>query len=112
MTGRRGERRGRATAGEDPVPLADALGAVAGRLGFAAPDVVATVFARWEDLVGPAVAAHARPARVDGDMLVVVVDHPAWATQLRHLAPDILRRVAESCAPQQPPTRLEVRVRP
>lgn len=109
---RRRERDGRrARAGDDPVTVADAIGAVVRRLGMERPDVVATIFARWDELVGPAMAAHVRPQRVDGQTLVVVADHPAWATQTRHLAPDVLARIAERCGPATVPTRVDVRVR-
>jgi len=73
--------------------------------------VVGAVFSRWNDIVGPAVAAHVRPVRVDGVTLVVSADHPAWATQMRHLAPDILARLTEVCGAQHALERLEVRVR-
>jgi predicted nucleic acid-binding Zn ribbon protein len=48
---------------------------------------------------------------VDGVTLVVSADHPAWATQLRHLAPDILARLTEVCGAQNALERLDVRVR-
>lgn len=93
------------------MPLAEALGALAERLGAGRAEVIATVFSQWQDLVGEAVAAHVRPLRVDSDTLFVCVDHPAWATQLRHLAPDILDRVTEACRPHPAPTRLQATVR-
>jgi predicted nucleic acid-binding Zn ribbon protein len=102
-------RRGRRSDG--PVPLAESLGALSDRLGVGQVDVVTVVFSRWEELVGPAVASHVQPQRIDGATLVVIADHPAWATQLRHLAPEILARVAEVCAPAPGPERLEIRVR-
>ena len=49
----------------------------------------------------------ARAARCawTGSTLVVSADHPAWATQMRHLAPDILARLREVCgAPARPRT--------
>ena len=60
--------------------------------GAAAPTAV---WAHWDEAVGPAVAAHARPAAVKGTTLVVAVDSPAYATQLRLLGPQLLKRVAE-----------------
>jgi predicted nucleic acid-binding Zn ribbon protein len=93
------------------VRLSDALGAVASHLGAGRPEVVQLVFGRWEDIVGPAVAAHVRPMRVDGVTLVVSADHPAWATQMRHLAPEILARLAAACGDAEAPERLQVRVR-
>lgn len=101
--------RGRVTHG--PVPLVDALGVVAGRLGLGPTDLVTTVFGHWEALVGPALAAHVRPLRLDGETLVVSVDHPAWATQVRHLAPEILERLDDACGGTGAPVRLDIRVR-
>ena len=105
----RRDSRGRHTGG--PVRLSAVLGNVASELGAGRADVVRIVFGQWEELVGPAVAAHVRPLRVDGDTLVVSADHSAWATQMRHLAPDILATVADACGATEAPQRLEVRVR-
>ena len=54
-----------------------------------------TVFSRWEEVVGPAVARHARPLRLESGLLVVAVDQPAWATQVRALGPRIVAEIAE-----------------
>ncbi len=105
----RGRQRGRG--GGDPVRLGEVIGAVTGRLGLGRVDVVEVVFGRWEEIVGPSVAAHVRPHRLDGTTLIVHVDHPAWATQFRHLAPGILTRLQEVCGPQGAPEHLQVRVR-
>jgi predicted nucleic acid-binding Zn ribbon protein len=66
-----------------PPPVAAAGGS--GALG--------AVFSRWEEIVGTAVAAHARPLRMTGGTLVVAVDHPAWATQVRALGETLRERV-------------------
>ena len=54
-----------------------------------------TVFSRWEEVVGPAVARHARPLRLESGLLVVAVDQPAWATQVRTLGPRIVAEITE-----------------
>lgn len=108
--GRRGsDGRGRHLDG--PVHLSEALGAVSDRLGGPRPDVLRVLFGRWEQIVGDAMAAHVRPVRLHEEVLVVACDHPAWATQVRHLAPDILDRVREACGERDAPARIEVRVR-
>ena len=111
MTGgdSRSDHRGRRTSG--PVPMSEALGAVAGRLGLGRPDLISVVFGRWEELVGAAMAVHVRPVRLVAGTLVVSADHPAWATQIRHLAPEILERVATEFGREGAPERLEIRVR-
>jgi len=65
-----------------------------------------TVFSRWEELVGPSVARHTKPLRIGSGTLVVEVDQPAWATQLRILAPGILARLTERTG--EPIERLDV----
>ena len=102
--------RGRSSGGM--VRVGDALGEVASRMGAGRADVVGAVFGRWDEIVGAAVAAHVRPVRVEGVTLVVSADHPAWATQMRHLAPDILTRLHEVCGTGDALERLDVRVRP
>jgi predicted nucleic acid-binding Zn ribbon protein len=108
---RPGRRDGRGRSRDGPVRIGDALGEVASHIGAGRADVVTVVFGRWDDIVGASVAAHVRPVRMDGTTLVVSADHPAWATQIRQLAPDILGRLAEACGPVSAPERLEVRVR-
>ncbi len=68
---------------------------LAADLGVAPPSVLGPVFTGWADLVGDQVAAHATPVSLRGGVLVVVVDQPAWATQLRFLSADVRRRLAE-----------------
>lgn len=108
MTGR--ARPGRSHR-EQPVAVSESLGLVAERLGLGRPDVVGVVFAHWEEVVGAAMAAHVRPVRIESGTLLVVADHPAWATQTRQLGPDIVARIAERCGGGDGPSRVEVRVR-
>jgi predicted nucleic acid-binding Zn ribbon protein len=71
---------------------------------------VGRLFARWEELVGPAIAAHVRPIRLDAEALVVTVDHPAWATEVRQFGEELLDRVASEVGVARP-DRLEIRIR-
>ncbi|HXX89607.1 MAG TPA: DUF721 domain-containing protein [Acidimicrobiales bacterium] len=103
------DRRARSTDG--PTPLAESLGVVADRLGMGRADVVGAVFSRWEEIVGPAVAAHVRPLRIEGTTLVVTADHPAWAVQIKHLRTEVLQRVGEVTGGARAPDDIEVRVR-
>ncbi|MST32581.1 DUF721 domain-containing protein [Acidimicrobiaceae bacterium USS-CC1] len=92
----------------EPRPVAASLGRVSERLGLGRPTTLGAVFARWEELVGPDVAAHATPRTLRDGVLTVVVDHPAWASSLRLLAADVLGRVSE--AGGEPVGELVVRV--
>ena len=67
---------------------------VLGRLGSApTPAVMEAVFTRWDELVGTELGGHLRPLRVDGRVLVVAVEHPAWATRARMESGQILARL-------------------
>jgi predicted nucleic acid-binding Zn ribbon protein len=84
----------------DPIALGDSLGGVVRSLR---PDTATAptaqslggVFGRWVEAVGEPVARHVRPVKLDGGRLVVEVDDPAWATQLRFLEATLRARVRE-----------------
>jgi predicted nucleic acid-binding Zn ribbon protein len=96
--------------GEDrPHELARSLDRVARSIGAPPVEALSVVFSRWEDVVGSAVAAHSRPVSLRQSTLVVSVDHPAWATQLRYLGTSILGRITEAVG-HEVASRLEVRV--
>lgn len=77
----------------DPVPLRESMDQVLAGLGAPAVDDVRTIHDRWSDLVGAGVAEHARPASIEHGRLVIAVDDPAWASQLRWAEADLLRRL-------------------
>jgi hypothetical protein len=47
----------------------------------------------WDKVVGPQIAARARPARMRDDTLEVWVDHAVWMQQLQLMKPKILARL-------------------
>lgn len=67
------------------------------------------VFGRWEEVVGEALAAHVQPVKLDGTTLVVQVDDPAWATQLKFLEATLKQRLVEVAGATI--ERIDVRVR-
>ena len=97
--------------GEDGGPRAvrESLDAFARRLGAPEAAPLATVFAHWPDVVGEQVAAHARPVSLVRGVLVVAVDQPGWATQLKYLGSQVVDRIGE-VAGAGLVERLEVRV--
>ena len=54
-----------------------------------------SVFGRWADIVGPEVAAHTTPDSFADGVLAVTADSTAWATQVRLLAPMLVKRLNE-----------------
>ena len=78
-----------------PRPVADGLDHLARRLGAPTASALGAVFSHWEEAVGPTIAAHATPRSLADGVLVVGVDQPGWATQLRYLTNDLLQRLKE-----------------
>jgi len=89
---RRARRSARAHR-EDPQPLSTALDGLLADQGWQTEAAVGSVFGRWDQLVGPDVAAHTRPERFSDGELVVIADSAAWATQMRLLTSAVLRRL-------------------
>ncbi len=81
----------------DPVPISAALDSVLRSLrGGAGRREIGGVFGRWDETVGPVVAANVRPVRLEARTLLVEVQDPAWATQVRFLADELRARLAET----------------
>lgn len=70
---------------------------------------IALVLAHWQEAAGALLALHAAPLRIDGDCLVIVVDHSQYASEVRWLGPSILARLAE-LAGEPVAQQIEVRV--
>ena len=106
VSGHPGPGRGRETAAvttwrpavPDPVErlprkVSESLDGVTGALGAPPSGVMASVFRHWEELVGPEIAAHVAPTSLRGGVLLLIVDQPVWAAQLRYLTADLQRRI-------------------
>jgi predicted nucleic acid-binding Zn ribbon protein len=78
---------------DDPAPLSTAIDGLVSDTGWELAVATGSVFGRWAQIVGPDLAAHTSPdGLVDGE-LTVVADSTAWATQLRLLAADLVRKL-------------------
>jgi predicted nucleic acid-binding Zn ribbon protein len=95
----------------EPTPIGDALDRVLKGLGTPGLAASRTVFGDWEELVGPAYAAHARPVSLDHGCLLVAVEDPVWATRFRYEQAGLLDRFAADLGPGVV-TRIDVRVSP
>jgi predicted nucleic acid-binding Zn ribbon protein len=95
---------------DDPKPIAESLDRVLRGLGNPGVAAVRTVFSEWEELVGSATAAHAKPVSLDGQCLLVVVDESGWATRFRYEQAGLLQRFAAELG-DGVITRIDVRVR-
>ena len=92
----------------DPIPISQSLDGVVRSLRGPSRQAVGGVFGRWVDAVGEQVAEHVRPLKLDERVLVVEVDDPAWATQVKFLTPTIIDRLREVAGVEI--ERVEVRV--
>jgi predicted nucleic acid-binding Zn ribbon protein len=81
---------------DEPRPIGESLDDLMRSLRGTGRRAIGGVFAGWDDAVGPVVAAHVRPVRLDGGVLTVEVGDPAWATQVRLLHDDLLARLTEA----------------
>jgi len=92
----------------DPMPLSASLDSVMRSLRGPGRREVGGLFGRWDAVVGAQIAAHARPVRLDGSVLVVEVDDPAWATQLRLLTAQLCERLASEVGVEVDEVRVRV----
>ena len=79
----------------DPQLLGSALDRLLAERGWQTDAAVGGVMGRWAVIVGPELAGHCEPVAFDGGELVVRAESTAWATQLRLLAPSLVRRLNE-----------------
>lgn len=79
----------------DPAPLGAVVDKFVTSSGWSTDLAVHGVFGRWESIVGAEVAGHCTPERFRDRVVTVRTDSTAWATQLRLLAPTVVRRLNE-----------------
>ena len=79
----------------DPQPVAANIQRLVTERGWTTAVSVGGVIGRWDSVVGADIAAHCRPDSFADGVLTVRADSSAWATQVRLLAPVLLRRLAE-----------------
>ncbi len=94
----------------DPVPLRSSLDKVAKRFGSSSASAMSGLFERWEELVGPSIAAHAKPVSLKSGHLRVEVDSSAWAAQLRFMTTDLVGRCCSALGPGAV-KQIDIRVR-
>ncbi|WP_020574613.1 DUF721 domain-containing protein [Actinopolymorpha alba] len=95
-TGRdRSTRSGARPDDRDPQALDSTIDRLVNERGWTSSVAVAGAIARWDHIVGPDVAAHCRAVRYVDQELTVQADSTAWATQVRLLAPSLVKRLNE-----------------
>lgn len=79
----------------DPALIGQEVDKLVAQSGWEKDVAVHGVFGRWPAIVGSEVAAHCTPEAYTEGRLRVRTDSTAWATQLRLLAPTVVRRMNE-----------------
>jgi predicted nucleic acid-binding Zn ribbon protein len=79
----------------DPQPLENAVERLVDEHGWGEDIAVHAVIARWEQIVGADLAAHVTTEQYADGELTVRADSTAWATQVKLLAPNLVRRLNE-----------------
>lgn len=78
---------------DDPQPLQSAIEGLIEESGWRLAAATGSVFGRWAQIVGPELAAHTKPEGLADGELTVTADSTAWATQVRLLAAQLVRRL-------------------
>ncbi|PRW62370.1 DUF721 domain-containing protein [Actinopolyspora mortivallis] len=86
---------GAASDDRDPQSLGELASRMAADRGWSERLAGGQVFGRWTELVGEEIAAHSEPVELREGVLVVQAESTAWATQLRLLQRQIVRRVSD-----------------
>jgi predicted nucleic acid-binding Zn ribbon protein len=89
--------------------LAGALDALLDRLGAESTTAITGVFGEWPKIVGEQVAQHVTPIKLERGRLIVEIDDPSWATQMRFLEPQLVEKL--NAATSSTITAIEVRVK-
>ena len=95
---------------DEPRPIGEGLDRVIRSLRQTTASGQVGVVARWREAVGDVVADHARPVSLEAGRLLVEVDDPGWATQLRYLESTLVAQLAAVLGTGVV-TRVNVRVR-
>ena len=78
---------------DDPAPLGAAINGLIAETGWELAVATGSVFGRWAQIVGPDLAAHTVPDGLADGELTITADSTAWATKLRLLAADLVRKL-------------------
>ena len=97
------------TSPDNPLSLQSQLTRLLTSLGSDDAASVKGVFGAWSNLVGEAVAAHVQPVKLVDSTLIVEVDDPHWATEMRFLEKSLCEKISQLTT--TPVTSLEVRVK-
>ncbi len=82
-----------------PVPLRRSLERLLSGMGSPEIDATASILESWPEIIGPELASRIVAVAVRGPELIVRVEDPAWASQLRWLERQLLDRIEALVGP-------------
>lgn len=85
--------------GRDPRAIGEVIGRLSKTRGWGTQVAVGSVLGRWDQIVGAENAAHCKPESFEDTVLVVRCDSTSWATQLRLLSHELLKRFDAELGP-------------
>lgn len=88
-----------APGGRDPRAIGDVVARLSKTRGWSTQVAVGSVLGRWAGIVGEEVAAHCKPESFEDTVVVVRCDSTSWATQLRLLSHELLKRFDAELGP-------------
>jgi predicted nucleic acid-binding Zn ribbon protein len=81
--------------GRDPRAMSENVRAFLGRMGWSEHVEVASVTARWRDVIGDQIADHCEPVTFEDGILVLRASSSAWATQMQLMSGQVRHRINE-----------------
>jgi hypothetical protein len=85
---------------DEPPRLRDLLGEAGARVGIERAAEAGALWARWEEIVGSAIAEHAEPTSLRRGVLRIRAVSPAWATEIGYLKEQIVSAANEALGAQ------------
>lgn len=85
--------------GRDPKAIGEVIGRLSKTRGWSTQVAVGSVLGRWTQIVGEEIASHCKPESFEDTVVVVRCDSTSWATQLRLLSHELLKRFDAELGP-------------
>lgn len=85
--------------GRDPKAIGEVIGRLSKTRGWSTQVAVGSVLGRWAQIVGEEIASHCKPESFEDTVVVVRCDSTSWATQLRLLSHELLKRFDAELGP-------------
>jgi len=81
--------------GRDPSAMSDNVNALQRKMGWTEHIEVASVTARWREVIGDQIADHCEPVSFDNGALLLRASSSAWATQMQLMSGQVRHRLNE-----------------